>query len=155
MPAGERIRGIDGVIEILNEASASQGEIPCLSSWELSIAAATQTVPTLCMLSNSDGGSAAAGGWDRNYLESKSWSLTAEFAWQEDDTAGAAAALDPIDVGSRVQTLLYPNTKDVGKVEYRGFAIITDIGVPSEASGEVRQTISFTGDDDLSRALVT
>lgn len=154
MPAGEIIRGIDGIMKILDTSDVEIGEIPCLLNWEISASATTRTINTKCMLSNSDGGSAASGGWDATETDSKGYTMSSNHRWQEDQTIPTQAAVDVDDVGTKIKFEVYPNTAATGKVIYSGTAIITSVSVPSEVNGEISQTVNFTGDGALVKALV-
>jgi len=150
MAAGERIKGEDGIIEL-----AGTDEIACLTSWSLESSANVNTLEGRCMKSNSDGGSAVAAPWDEQETTSKSWSVTAEMFWQEDATAGAnLGILGPEFVGNSSTVKLYPNDSTSGQVEYSGSVIIESVGVPSEVSGRVTQSVTLRGDGALTKALV-
>lgn len=148
------IRGIDGILEITDPGGPTTEEIPCLTSWTLESTADTNTESNVCMLSNGDGGSSVAAGWDTTYVSGKGFSISSEHNWQEDQTEGSTGILDVTDVGKEITFNLYPNTNTTGKVEYSGTAVVTNVSVPSEANGKITQSVSYEGTGELVKTLV-
>lgn len=145
---GATILGEDGII------SVGGNEIPCLTSWSLTTNAELNAVPTRCMKSNGDGGSASAGGWVNQSLGNKSGTLEATFQWQEDDIA-AAADLRVDDVGNSVAVLLYPNDSTSGQREISFTGRIESIGIPSTVDGVITQTITIQSDGAITDGTVS
>jgi len=155
MPAGEIIRGVDGILEITDPAGPTTEEVPCLTSWTLEASASINDEQTTCMLSNGDGGSASGGQWNEAYLEGKSFSVSSEHMWQEDQTVGTTAILDVTDVGKSITFKLYPNTNAVGQIEYSGSAIVESVSVPSEANGKITQSVTYKGTGALTKTVIS
>lgn len=152
MAAGQIIKGIDGIIEI-NDGSNTE-EIPCLTNWTLEASASLNEESVSCMLSNGDGGSGEGGKWNESFVEGKSFSLSSEHYWQEDQAAGTTGIIDVTDVGKSVTFKLYPNTNAAGKVEYSGSAIVESVSVPSEANGKITQSVTFKGSGQLVKNII-
>lgn len=153
MPAGEKITGEDGIIELTTGGTAE--EIPCLTSYTLETSASLSEDTTNCMLSNADGGSSTDAAWSTSSVESRSWTLSSEHMWQEDDTVGASDQIDLTAVGETVGVKLYPHTSASGKVEYAGNAIIESVSVPAEVNGKITQSVTYKGTGALARNIVS
>lgn len=144
-------KGTDGVLEITTTAGTA--EVPCLRSWTLNSQAQFNTENTRCMLSNSDGGSSQAIGWDSNTVQGRSWSVDMEFFWQKTDE-GAAPYLDPTQIGNSVAAKLYPFTNVAGQKEYSGSGLIQSVSIPAQVGSNITQTVTVTGDGALAVATV-
>jgi len=152
---GSKISGIDGIIELRDEAGTVIGEIPMLESWTLESSVSLNTDEGVVMLSNGDGGSSSNNNWSKSDIGVKSWSLSSEHYWQEDDAVETTGVADATQVGFRAFVNLYPNTSDTGKVRYSGEVILESVSVPSEASGKIKQSLTFKGDGELAREIIT
>jgi hypothetical protein len=152
MPAGTKITGRDGIIE-LTKGSVIE-EIPCLLSWTLTGEASFTEDGEVCMLSNGDGGSSFAAAGTSVDLQSTKYSLSTEHYWQESDLTGATALVDITDIGTKVNFKLYPHMKTTGKVLYSGVAAISNVSIPSSAGEKIKQTIEFVVDGNLTRTIV-
>lgn len=148
MPAGEIIRGIDGVVR-LTSGGVSE-EIPCLTSWTIEASADVNQESNTCMASNGDGGAAAGGAWANSFTDGRSFSLSTEHFWQRDQTAGTTAIADATNVGDTVTFTVFPEGP-TGPVSYTGVAIIESVSVPSEAKGRITQSISYIGNGELEK----
>lgn len=154
MPAGSQISGEDGIINLKEVGGADIGEVPCLESWTLDASASLSERGTKCMKSNGDGGSGSAGGWQTNSVESKTWSGTLEFYYQEDALIPASERLDPTNIGDELEVELFPNDNVVGKVVYSGNARIENVSTSAEANGDVKVSVNIKGNGALTKALV-
>ena len=155
MPAGSRIRGIDGVIE-LTDGTPTTEEIPMLQEWELQVEANLETEEGVFMASNGDGGAAAGADWNSSYVVGKSWTLTTTHKWQKDNTVGTTAIAGPTNIGDEVTVKLYPTGNNAGGTdkELSGTAIISSVGVPSSAGGEIEQQLTLTGTGPLAEVVI-
>ncbi len=152
MPAGQRIKGKDGIVQLTSGAITE--EIPCLTSFTLDTSASLSAQSSNCMLSNGDGGSEADSDWETQTVESRSWSFSTEHQWQKDDAVGTTEIADVTNVGDSVDIVAFPNKKDgPGNRKYSGKAIIESVSIPTEAGGVITQSISYTGDGPLSKGL--
>lgn len=152
MAAGQKIRGKDGIIEMTIDATTE--EIPCLTGWTLDVSASLNEDSTACMLSNGDGGTDAGGEWSDSEIESKSWTLSAEFLWQKDDTVGTTGIIDATDVGASGGVKLYPDKKTgAGHREYSGNVILESVSVTSETSSTITASATFKGTGALTKAV--
>lgn len=154
MPQGTQISGEDGIIELLDDQGAVIGEIPCLKKWDLNVSANLSSRSTRCMLSNDDGGSDSSGGWEKSTLQSKSWEVSLEFFWQEDENIPASLQLDPTNVGDKLKVRLYPNKDSSGKISYQGDAFIQSAPITSDVDGDVMTTVSLKGTGGITKAAV-
>lgn len=152
MPAGERIKGSEGIIELSDGVTTE--EIPNLTEWTLNTQANLNEQEASFMLSNGDGGAAAGGQWSTKTLTSKSFSFTTNHRWQEDQTVGTTGIADVTDIGAEVTFKLYPNGNASGQVEYSGTALIQSVSVPSQADEEMTQEITFEGTGALVKTIV-
>lgn len=156
MPAGTQISGEDGIVKLIDaDTDIEIGEIPCLVSWTLEASASIASRSTRCMKSNGDGGSDTEASWDKNTVEGKSWNVSANFFWQENQSIPASLKLDPTNVGQKVKLELYPNDSDSGKVVYSGTAIIESVSDPSEVTGDVKCDVTLRGDGALATDTVS
>lgn len=154
MPQGTQISGEDGIVILKTMDGTVIGEVPCLTNWNIDSSAALNESSTKCMKSNGDGGSDSAGSWTKSRLESKSWTGSLEFFWQENQLIPASVQLDVTNVGDRLKLEVYPNDNVTGKVVYSGEAIIESAGTPSEVNGDIKQSVSFKGSGPLVKAVV-
>ncbi len=154
MPNGTQISGEDGIVNLRTTAGVDIGEVPCLESFSLEASAALSERGTKCMKSNDDGGSASDGGWTRNTVESKSWSGTLEFYWQEDQLIPAAVQLDQTNVGDEIEGQFFPNDNVAGKVVYSGKARIESVSTSQEANGDIKASVTLKGNGELLKAAV-
>lgn len=154
MPAGQKISGRDGIIELTNAAGTVIEEIPCLQSFTLTGEASFLEDGELCMLSNDDGGSDKAAAGTSVELQSTKFSLSTEHYWQEDQTVGTTAIADVTDIGKKVSFKVYPNTKASGKLEYSGVAYISNVTEPSSAGEKIKQTMEFIVDGVLTKTVL-
>lgn len=148
MPAGEIIRGIDGVVRLTSGGVTE--EIPCLTSWTIEASADVNQESNTCMASNGDGGAAAGGAWANAFTDGRSFSLSTEHFWQREQTAGTTSIADVTNVGDTVTFSVAP-TGNLGTIFYSGTAIIESVSVPSEAKGRITQSISYIGDGELAK----
>lgn len=154
MPAGQRITGEDGIILLKDSDGVVIGEVPCLMSFTIDTSASIAERNVTCMKSNGDGGSEVEKKWTELTLESKSWSGSLEFLWQEDQTIPASVALDATNVGDQLEVELYPNDNIADKVVYTGKARIESVSIPSTITEEIKQSVNIKGDGALTKALV-
>lgn len=144
---GQQYQGTDGIIRLTDE-DHNVAEIPCLKSYSLEAQANFNTIPTGCMKSNGDGGTTKQGGWDKQQLDSKSWSGSAEFSWQKGEV-GASKMLKPSLVGRGLSLDLFPvdDVRDAERVS--GDVKVSSVSVAAEYNGIITQSVSFTGDGEL------
>lgn len=143
MSAGATIQGEDGIIKV-----GGVSEIPMLTDWEFTATASLNTLQTRVMKSNNDGGSGAAGGFDKVSSGNKGATFSATSQWQENDAAGCAAELRTTDVGKLVTFELYPNNTGSGKRKLAGNARIASVGIASNVDGVITQTTQFSVDGE-------
>ena len=154
MPEGSQIAGEDGIITLKQPDGTIIGELPCLESWTLEASASLSQRGTRCMKSNGDGGSGSDGGWQSSTVESKSWTGTMEFYYQIDDEIPASEKLDVTNVGDIIGSDLFPNDNVTGRPVYSGEARIESVSVNSEATGDVKTSVSITGNGALLKSQV-
>lgn len=158
MAAGSVITGKDGIVGFAADNSAgaiaAATEAACLTDWSINSSATFETTATQCMLSNADGGSGVAAGWDEQEVTGKSWTMDLTNFWQSASNAGAQSEIEPTQVGERKYVVLYPNKKTTGSVYYHGYARINNVTPTASVSGKITQTISLTGDGALTRSVV-
>lgn len=152
MPAGERITGKEGIIELTQGATVE--EIPCLTEWNLQTEVNIEDLEAVCMASNGDGGAAGGPSWNKKSVGGKSFQFTTNHRWQEDQAVGTTAIAGPTNVGDEVTFKLYPNGNAAGKRVLSGSAIIQSVGVPSTANGELTQEMTFIGNGALDDSAV-
>ncbi|MDB6079756.1 MAG: hypothetical protein JWO82_3503 [Akkermansiaceae bacterium] len=137
MAAGTTISGQDGVIKL-----GGASEVPMLTDWAFDAKSDIKTLDTRVMKSNADGGSAAAGGFDKKTLGSRGASFNFTHQWQENDAAGAMALIRTTAVGSMLTFELYPNNTTSGKRKLAGSAYISAVGDSATVDGVVTQKVS-------------
>lgn len=156
MPAdGTVTTGKDGIVAFpVDDQVASLAaalETPCMTDWTLTATPQFNTTNTQCMLSNQDGGSGAATGWDEQELTGRAWTLDLTLFWQKAD-AGASATFDPVQIGDKIYVALYPNDKQTGDPIYKGWARIGNVSETASTSTKITQTVQLVGDGALAKS---
>lgn len=155
MPAGELIKGEDGIINLLDPVTGNViGEVPCLTQWSIDASASINERSAKCMKSNGDGGSGSTANWTNATVESRSASISMEFYWQKNQAIPAGVKLDPTNVGDSVNFELFPEDNIAGGIVYTGTAVIESAPISSEVAGDITTSVTLKLDGKLTKAVI-